>query len=115
LHQIDDHSDAVLQSLHLEVKKITLAFLRHTGSKLSEVLEGVHNEVLQELENCRGRLQKLKKSYASLMELGKRVESQCEGQEEGHDNKNERKKKKAMKDKEEGHEGQQESAMQNRI
>jgi hypothetical protein len=85
LHQIDDHSDAVLQSLHLEVKKITLAFLRHTGSKLSEVLEGVHNEVLQELENCRGRLQKLKKSYASL------------------------------KDKEEDHEGQQESAMQNRI
>ena len=112
LHQIDICFLAVMQSLHLEVKKVTQAFLRHTGSKLSEVLEGVHNEVQEEWESCREKLQKLKKSYASLMELGKRVESQCEGQEECHDdkkkNKQKRKKKKkknAMKDKEEGHEG----------
>ena len=51
---------------HLDLKKITCAFLRHTGSKLTEVLEGVHTEVKEEWENCREKLQKLKKSYASL-------------------------------------------------
>lgn len=111
LHQIDICFVAVMQSLFLEVKKVTRAFLRHTGSKLSEVLEGVHNEVQEEWESCREKLQKLKKSYASLMELGKRVESQCERQEECHEdkkkNKQKRKKKNknAMKDKGEGHEG----------
>ena len=111
LHQIDICFVAVMQSLHLEVKKETRAFLRHTGSKLAEVIECVHNEVQKEFENCREKFQKLKKSYATLMELGKRVESQCEGQEECHEdkkkNKQKRKKKKknAMKDKEEGHEG----------
>ena len=74
------------------------------------MLEGVHNEVQKEWDSCREKLQKLKKSYASLMELGKRVESQCEGQEECYEdkkkNKQKRKKNKnAMKDKGEGHEG----------
>ena len=110
LHQIDICFVAVMQSLHLEVKKETRAFLRHTGSKLGEVLEGVHNEVQEEWESCREKLQKLKKSYASLMELGKRVESQCEAQEQCQEdkkkNKNKKKKKKnAMNDKEEGHKG----------
>ena len=50
LHQIDICFVAVMQSLHLEVKKETRAFLRHTGSKLGEVLEGVHNEVQEEWE-----------------------------------------------------------------
>ena len=110
LHQIDICFVEVAKSLDLEVKKETRAFLHHTGSKLAEVIECVHNEVQKEVENCREKFQKLKKSYATLMELGKRVESQCEAQEQCQEdkkkNKNKKKKKKnAMNDKEEGHKG----------
>ena len=83
----------------LEVKKITSDFLPGTASMLEETLEHAHNDVKEEYKNCADKFLELKEAYASLLELGKHVKGQGEGQEEGHEGQEEEKKEEDMKDK----------------
>ena len=75
----------------LEVKKITSDFLPGTASMLEETLEHDHNDIKEEYKNCADKFLELKEAYASLLELGKHVKGQGEGQEEGHEGQEEEK------------------------
>ena len=79
--QIDHHTGEVGQSLLLEVKKITSDFLPGTASMLEETLEHVQNDIREEHKNCGDKFLEVKEAYASLLELGKHVKGQGEGQE----------------------------------
>ena len=85
MHHIDESSNAVQQSLHVEINKMMSRFLPCTARKLNDVVEGLHDELKEEWVKNHEKHLKLKEAYASLMELGMHAKGQGEGQEEGHE------------------------------
>ena len=72
MHQIDESSNAVQQSLHEEINKmISLTFPWGTARKLNDAVEDLHNELKEEWVKNREKHFKLKEAHASLMELGR--------------------------------------------
>ena len=86
MHHIDESSNAVQQSLHVEINKMMSRFLPCTARKLNDVVEGLHDELKEEwLKNHAKHLKLKEEAYASLMEFRRHAKGQGEGQEEGHE------------------------------
>ena len=93
MRQIDETSNAVRQSLHVEINKMIRCFLPRTIRKLNDVLEGLHNEVKEELKNCHKKYLKLQEAHASLMEIGRDAKGEGEGKEQCHEGQEEEEEK----------------------